>query len=138
MPRGCLLPPGSLALRVLPSLISKPPKSTEYLQALPFSPQKSRSCSCRFLSKPQNKYHLVSIRLFTACWQVGQSKGPECPWGGLARDVGQLCPDQLRWARHGQHWLHRVASDFRGLHNKFSTVSPFGDVLGNIKKIISG
>lgn len=95
MPGGCLLPPGSLALRVLPSLISKPPKSTEYLQALPFSPQKSRSYSCRFLSKPQNKYHLVSISLFAGGAKQRDQSVPGEVWAGMR---GQLCPGQLRWA----------------------------------------
>lgn len=111
VPRWCLLPPGSLALRVLPSLISKTPKSTKYLQALPFPHRKKKkSYSSKFLSKPQNKYFLVPI---TACLQVGHSKGTRVSLGRSGQGWHCSCalaiPDG---PVHGQHCLHRLAPDW--------------------------
>lgn len=134
VPRWCLLPPGSLALRVLPSLISKPPKSTEYLQALPFSPQEKKNLT-HPNSSPSPKINIFLSPSQPVC-RWGTAKGPECPWGGLARDDTAAVP----WpSQMGQCMVSTgfIGWHQTGLHEKFSTASPFGDVLENIKKIIS-
>lgn len=61
VPGGCLLPPGSLALGVLPASISKPQKSTEHLQALPFSPAENKILLILIPLHPPKKIHYIII-----------------------------------------------------------------------------
>lgn len=125
VPRGCLLPPGSLALGVLPASISEPQRSTEHLQALPFSLQKIRSSSSRFLSLPPKIHdiifsHKVFCRL-TSCWwgRRVQSEGTKVSlgWGcPLGRDAaaGEAC---LLTTRDGPAALSAPASMGAGYHS---------------------
>lgn len=92
--------------------LANPPKARNVFRHSLFPPQKKRSCSSRFFSKPQNKYYLFPIRLFTACLQVGQSKGTRVSLGRSGQ--GWYCSRALTITDgplHGQHWLHRVAPD---------------------------
>lgn len=94
--------------------LANPPKARSIFRhsLLPHR-KKKRSYSSRFLSKPQNKYYLVHIRLFTACLQMGQSKGTRMSLGRSGQ--GWHCSCALTISdgpERGQHWLHRLAPDW--------------------------
>lgn len=118
--------------------LANPPKARNVFRHSLFPPQKQRSCSSRFFSKPQNKYYLFPIRLFTACLQAGQSKGTRESLGRSGQ--GWHCSRALTItdgpliASTGFTGWHLTVTV---LHDRFSTASPFGDVLENIKKFLS-